>query len=144
MRIRNLVSIALAMTAGFWSADAIACNTDVLYGKAYQSMPPGFEVLRGIPLDGARGARTRARITITLQKDRTYSFSVASGDGKAEGLIATLRTIDGQFIATNLQGQRYYPTFGITSRTTGEVIIDIEFRNSRTYCGALIVGEKTA
>ena len=116
------------------------CNAELYNNKALRELPAGFTFVKSYRVDGRGGTRKKIEYTCVFSKDTDYRIVIQGKDGGAKGLIATLYDSRRNRLATNFSNNEFYEGWTYTCKATGIYYLSFTFKDSRSYCGAAVLG----
>jgi hypothetical protein len=75
-----------------------------------------------------------------LSKDTNYQIAISGKDGNAQGLIGTLFDSKRNKIVTSFYNNKFLPGWTYKCRSTGIYYLSFTFKDSKSYCGAAVLG----
>ncbi len=118
------------------------CNSELYVNKSMKELSPGFSFYKSYRIDGRRGARRRIEYTCVFSKDSNYQLQIHGNDGGARGIIGTLYDSRRRKIVTSFYNNKFLQSWTYKCRATGIYYLSFTFKDSKSYCGAAVLGFK--
>lgn len=134
-----LLSLLILGVASFSDTQA-QCNAELYNNKCLKALAPGFTFVKSYRIDGRGGTRKKIEYTCVFSKDTNYMIQIAGKDGGAQGLIGTLYDSKRNKKASNYYNNKFYPNWTYKCRATGIYYLTFTFKDSKSYCGAAVLG----
>ena len=96
--------------------------------------------MKSYRIDGKNGARKKIEYTCVLSKDTNYQLQVQSKDGAAVGIIGTLYDSKRNRKASTYYNNKFYEEVTYKCRATGIYYLTFTFKDSKSFCGAAVLG----
>ncbi len=119
------------------------CDTEALNNKALKSLPKGFVFLKSYKVDGKAGMKKSVEYTCVMNADTQYALHIASAEGNANGIIATLYDSQRTELATSNINNKFFQGWTFSCKATGVYYLVFSFKDSQNYCGGAVMGFKT-
>ncbi len=116
------------------------CNAELYNNKCLQKLQGGYTFVKSYRIDGKNGARKKIEYTCVLSKDTNYQLQVQSKDGAAVGIIGTLYDSKRNRKASTYYNNKFYEEVTYKCRATGIYYLTFTFKDSKSYCGAAVLG----
>lgn len=134
-----IFSFLIASLAVSSSARA-QCNAELYNNKSLKALAPGFTFVKSYRIDGRGGTRKKIEYTCVFSKDTNYMIQISGKDGGAQGLISTLYDSKRNKKASNYFNNKFYESWTYKCRATGIYYLSFTFKDSKSYCGAAVLG----
>ncbi|AZQ62588.1 MULTISPECIES: hypothetical protein [Flammeovirga] len=118
------------------------CNAELYVTKSMKELNPGFQFSKSYRIDGRNGTRRKIEYTCVLAKDTSYQITISGKDGGAQGLISTLYDAKRRRIISSFYNNRFLGTWTYKCTSTGIYYLSFTFKDSKSYCGAAVLGFK--
>lgn len=118
------------------------CNAELYVTKSMKSLSPGFQFSKSYRIDGRNGSRRKIEYTCVFAKDTSYQITITGQDGEADGLISTLYDAKRNKIISSYYNSKFLDTWTYKCASTGIYYLSFTFKDSKSYCGAAVLGFK--
>lgn len=108
------------------------CQAKSIVRKGISSLPRGFTFLKGYPINGLNGKRTKIEYSYILSRNSKYLISLARQNNKSDGLKISLLNSRKKVIATSFVEGKYYDAIQYTCQRTGIYYIRFTYNKSKT------------
>lgn len=116
------------------------CNAELYNNRCLKQLQSAFTFVKSYRIDGKGGARKKIEYTCVFSKDSNYQIQIAGKDGGAQGLIATLYDSKRNKKASNYYENKFFTNWSYKCRATGIYYLSFTFKDSKSYCGAAVLG----
>ncbi len=137
-----LVILSLVLFAAMGTEAQAQCNSELYVNKSMMQLAPGFSFYKSYRIDGRNGTRKKVEYTCVFSKDSNYQLQITGKDGAAQGIIGTLYDSRRNKIITSYYNDKFMPAWTYTCRATGIYYLTFTFKDSKSYCGAAVLGFK--
>lgn len=131
--------IICAVVSSTQSASA-QCNVELYNNKCLKQLQQGFTFVKSYRIDGRNGVRKKIEYTCVFSKDSNYQIQINGKDGGAHGIIATLYDSKRNKKASNYYDNKFFTNWSYKCRATGIYYLSFTFKDSKSYCGAAVLG----
>lgn len=135
-----IIGCLMAIVAFSSESTYAQCNAELYNNKCLQKLENGFTFVKSYRIDGKGGARKKIEYTCVLSKDTNYQLQVQGKDGNAGGIIATLYDSKRNRKASTYYNNKFYEEVTYKCRATGIYYLTFTFKDSKSYCGAAVLG----
>mgnify|MGYP006266950665 CR=1 FL=1 len=137
---RLLVILSVFFSLVWANQEAQAqCDTGTLTSIALSKLD-NYTFVKSYRIDGRSGRRKTIEYTCVFSKDTDYRIRIASKDGGANGIIATLYDSKRNQVGTSFINKKFLNGITYKCEATGIYYLKFEFRDSKNYCGAAVLG----
>jgi len=133
--ILSLFSFALLANQSF-----AQCNAELYVNRSMKELAPGFQFSKSYRIDGRKGTKKKVEYTCVFSKDTNYQINIVGKDGAAHGLIGTLYDSKRNKLVSSYYNSKFLPGWTFKCRATGIYYLTFTFKDSRSYCGAAVLG----
>ncbi|MEN7550142.1 hypothetical protein AAG747_19640 [Rapidithrix thailandica] len=116
------------------------CNAELYINKSMRSLANGYQFSKSFRIDGRGGARKKIEYTCVFSKDTNYQINISGKDGGAHGIIGTLYDSRRNKIVTSYYNNKFSPGWIYKCRATGIYYLSFTFKDSKSFCGAAVLG----
>lgn len=135
-----IIGCLMAIVAFSSESTYAQCNAELYNNKCLKNLENGFTFVKSYRIDGKGGARKKIEYTCVLSKDTNYQLQVQGKDGAAQGIIATLYDSKRNRKASTYYNNKFYEEVTYKCRATGIYYLTFTFKDSKSYCGAAVLG----
>ncbi len=140
--MKRLLVILSVFVCLIWARPEAAeaqCDTGTLTSVALSRLED-HTFVKSYRIDGRGGRRKTIEYTCVFSKDTDYRIRIASKDGGAMGIIATLYDSKRNQVGTSFINEKFMNGITYKCEATGIYYLKFEFRNSKNFCGAAVLG----
>jgi hypothetical protein len=141
-KVLIIATIFLGAMFGMNQEASAQCNSELYVNKSMKELAPGFSFYKSYRIDGRNGTRRKVEYTCVFSKDSNYQLQITGKDGGAQGLIGTLYDSRRNKIVTSYYNNKFLPSWTYKCRATGIYYLTFTFKDSKSYCGAAVLGFK--
>lgn len=138
-RLLVILSVVFSLALASSQEAQAQCDTGTLTSMALSKLGD-HTFVKSYRIDGRGGKRKTIEYTCVFSKDTDYRIRVASRDGGANGIIATLYDSKRNQVGTSFINNKFLTGITYKCQATGIYYLKFEFRNSKNYCGAAVLG----
>ncbi len=138
----KVVKSVLVMMFLFFTFGAYAqCDVTKYTDKCVEKLKPaGFRYLKSYKIDTQNGKKAVVDYAYVLSAGITYIITLSSTDTK--GLFVRLLDSQKKEIVSSYNGSQFFPAVQIKAQKTGIYYFSYAFKDSKTHCGASVLGLK--
>jgi hypothetical protein len=142
--MKTLLIATLTVFASLFLIDGAEaqCNSELYVNKSMKNLTPGFSFYKSYRIDGRRGTRRKIEYTCVFSKGSNYQLQISGKDGNADGIIGTLYDSRRNQIVTSLYNNKFLSNWSWMCRATGIYYLTFTFKDSKSFCGAAVLGFK--
>ncbi|MGF1533108.1 MAG: hypothetical protein ACFCUI_05360 [Bernardetiaceae bacterium] len=140
--MKRLLVILSVFFSIVWAVPQTAqaqCDTGTLTSIALNKLGD-HTFVKSYRIDGRDGKRKTIEYTCVFSKDTDYRIRIASKDGGANGIIATLYDSKRNQVGTSFISNKFLNGITYKCEATGIYYLKFEFHNSKNFCGAAVLG----
>jgi len=140
--MKNILLFVIVMAFALVSINdsKAQCNAELYNDKALKELSVGYTFVKSYRVDGRNGTRKKIEYTCVFSKDTNYEIKISSKDGGATGIIATLYDSKRNKLASNFVNNKFFDGWTYKCRATGIYYLSFTFKNSKSFCGAGVLG----
>ncbi|GAA4838381.1 hypothetical protein [Algivirga pacifica] len=143
--MKNIIGLfVIGVMAFFFAPQQVnaQCSTELYVTKSMKALSKGYQFSKSYRIDGRNGTRKTIKYTCVFAKDTSYEIAMRGQDGDAEGMIATLYDAKRNKQITSFIGNKFHNSWRFKCTATGIYYLHFTFKDSKSYCGAAVLGFK--
>ena len=139
--MKNFIASAILLISVFAVSSSFGqCNAELYVNKSMRTLDTGYQFSKSYRIDGRNGTRRKIQYTCVFSKDTNYQIQVSGKDGGAHGIIATLYNSRRNKLASTYYNNKFLTGWTYKCRATGIYYLEFTFKDSKSYCGAAVLG----